>query len=240
MRLVLLLLAFLVSACGGGRHAVVRIGVDPTWSPLAFDELQPYVNGYTEDLLLEVARYTGMHFEKIPVNWDTLLTGMQEGKYDAVLCSLPPYNFNLAKYDFTENFLNLGPVLVTPANAHYTHLKQLAGEPVGVISGDPAVLVLETYPEVIIRNYNDIPDLLNAVASGEIEAAVLDKLRASNYVRDLYASKLKIASEPMNDVGLHAITRKGASEKFVRQFNHAIESMKKRKTLDDLQKKWSL
>lgn len=243
--LKLTLLAFLafLSSCGcssNSRHGTLRIGVDPSWSPLSFEELQPYVNGYTDEFLQDVSRYSGIEFNKIGANWDTLLQGLNEGRYEAILCSLPPYNFNQAKYDFTENYLDLGPVLITPANANYTELSQMNGELVGVIAGDPAVLVVEKYPEVIIRNYNSLPDVLEAVASGEIEAAVTNRLPAAKYVQDLYVSKLKIASAPMNNVGLHAVTLKGKSSRFIRTFNTSIEQMKKKKTLEQLQKKWSL
>jgi len=244
MRALWILFAFFLASCGCGskpsHRGVVRVGVDPTWSPLAFDELQPYVNGYAEDFLMEVSRYSGIEFEKINANWDTLLEGMRQDKYDAVLCSLPPYSFNQAKYNFSENFLDLGPVLVVPANANYSDLKNLSGELVGVITGDPAVLVVQKYPEVIIRNYPTIPDLLNAVANGDLEAAVLDRLLASSFVSDLYAGKLKIASQPMTELGLHAVSPKGTSERFIRLFNSSIEQMKKKKTLDNLQKKWNL
>jgi len=237
---VLLAFVFVSCSCSQNRRGGLRIGVDPTFSPLNFEELQPYVNGYVGDLLLEVASFSGMEFEKVTANWDSLLEGMNNGTYDVILSSMPPYNFNLAKYEFSESFLDLGPVLVVPSNANYSDLKALSGELVGVIVGDPAVLVIEKYPEVIIRGYNTTPELLNAVANGDIEAAVLDRLPALNFVRDLYAGRLKIGTEPLADVGLHTVALKGEAGKFTRLFNHALEQMKKKKTLESLQKKWNL
>ena len=93
---------------------------------------------------------------------------------------------------------------------------------------------------MIIRAYNSIPDLLNAVADGDIEAAVLDRLHALSYIRDLYAGRLKIATAPMTPLGLRTVAPKGESARFTRMFNHALEQMKKKKTLDALQKKWNL
>ncbi len=241
--LLLVCLTFVLSSCGcssSNRSGAVRVGVDSTWIPLSFDALQSHVNGYTDEVLQEVSKYSGMEIQKVEVNWDTLMLGLNQGRYDVVLTSLPPYNFNQAKYDFTENFLLLGPVLVTPANASYTNLSEMNGELVGVLTGDPAVLVVEKYPDVIIRSYSSMQEILNAVSNGEIEAAVLDRLPASNYVNDLYAGKLKIASAPMNEVGLHAITLKGHSVKFIKAFNSAIDQMKKKKQIESLQKKWSL
>lgn len=243
MRWLVVILAFFFSSCScnsNKRGSGLRIGVDPTFAPLNFEDLQPYVNGYVEDLLLEVSRFSGMEFEKVNANWDDLLEGMDKRQYDVVISSMPAYNFNLAKYEFSESFLDLGPVLVVPSNANYSDLKGLSGELVGVITGDPAVLVIEKYPEVIIRGYDTVPDLLSAVADGDIEAAVLDRLFALNYIRDIYAGKLKIAADPLTPIGLHTVSLKGESAKFTRLFNHALEQMKKKKTLTALQKKWNL
>jgi polar amino acid transport system substrate-binding protein len=231
---------FIFSSCNQKKQSGLRIGIDTSFAPLNFEEMQPYVYGYVSDLLLEISRFSGMEFEKIHANWDDLVAGMAEGRYDVIISSMPPYNFNLAKYEFSKSFLDLGPVLVVPSNANYSHLTGLAGELVGVITGDPAVLVIEKYPEVIIRGYNSAPDLLNAVANGSVEAAVLDRLPALNYVRDLYTGRLKIASAPLTPVGLHTVTLKGETGKFTPLFNQAIDQMQKKKTLEALQKKWRL
>lgn len=237
------ILSLFLSSCscsGSGGKDRLRIGVDPSWSPLNFDELQPYVNGYAEDLLLEVSRYSGLEFEKVQANWDSLLDGMQRGQYDAVLTSLPPYSFNRAKYDFSVDFLALGPVLITASNSKYTEPRQLSGELVGVLMGDPAVLLLEKYPEIIIRPFNSVPELLDAVVSTELEAAVLDRLPATSYVRDLYSDQLKIASQPLVKTGLHLVVPKGKSQVLIRAFDKSIQRFSKKDTLSKLQKKWHL
>lgn len=233
-------MVILFSACGSQGGRAVRIGVDSTWAPIDFEELQPYVNGYVEEFLLEVARYSGLEFEKVPANWDTLFDGMREGKYDAVLSSMPPYVFNAAKFDFSENFLDLGPVLITSSDESYKNLSSLSGELVGVLSDSPTVLLIERHPKIIIRSYSSIPDVLNAIVDGEIEAALLDRLPAVAFVRDLYAGKLKIASDPLTDVGLHLVTPKGKMHRLMQSFNNALSTFKKKKKLEAFQKKWNL
>ena len=240
---LLLFLSILFQSCGcgsGQRHGFLRIGIDSEWYPIDFGPQQAYVNGYTEDLLLEIARYSGIEFEKVEANWDSLLDGLREKKYDAVLTSLPPSPFNTAKYDFSHPFLDLGPVLIIPVDGSHTDLGQMKGELVGLIAGDPASLILQRYPEVIMRNFRSIPDLLNAVASGEIEGALLNKIPAVNYVDDLYAGKLKIVSQPLTDAGIRLIAAKGKSEHLLRDFNKSLKSLKKKKKLQSLLKKWNL
>jgi ABC-type amino acid transport substrate-binding protein len=235
-----LLIALAACSSGGqGRLGTFRIGIDPTWAPLNFDTQQPYVNGYTEDLLLEIAQYNGVAFEKISAGFDTLLDGLGKGQYDAILTSMPPFEFNTARYDFSQNFLETGFVLITSQDSKYAKVKELSNRLVGVISNSPAVLVLEKYPTIIIRSYSSFPDALNAVMDGEIDAAVLDRLPASAYVRDLYNGKLKIVGAPLTSSGLHAVAKKDSGH-FIDSFNKAIGKMKKKGVLDTLEKKWQL
>jgi polar amino acid transport system substrate-binding protein len=226
-------------SCGNGSNGAMRIGIDADWYPLNFGPQTSYVNGYTEDLLVEMSRYTGIEFEKIPANWDSLVDGLRERKYDAILTSMPPYVFNTAKYDFSSNYLDLGPVLIVPTNAETTELDKMHGQLVGIIGGDPSVAVLEKHPAIIIRNYSSIPDLLDAVANGAIQAAILDRIPAVNFTNDLYAGRLKIGSGPLTDKGLHLVTLKG-HERIITDFDKTIVAFKRKKTLEDLLKKWQL
>ncbi len=237
VRLLALALFLYGCSCGNGApRGTLRVGVDTKWYPIDFGSQTSYVNGYTEDFLLEMARYSGIQFEVVSANSDALLDGLKENKYDAVLSSLPPYEYNTAKYDFSSNYLDLGPVLIVPNDATRTDLSKMDGELVGIITNDPSALILEKHPALIIRNYGSIPDLLNAVADGEVQAAVLDRIPAINFISDLYAGKLKIVGGPLTDKGLHLVSLKGRG----RGFSKTLESLRKKKTLDALLKKWNL
>lgn len=233
-------LVFFFASCSSSKRATFRIGIDSSWSPLNLEAFQPYVNGYTEDLLLEIARYAGVEWVKVETNWDTLLEGLQEKTYDAVLTSMPAYSFNQVKYDFSQNFLDLGPVLIVPVNAKSNDLTKLSNEVVGIMKEDPAFLLLQNYPEIIVRKYETIPDLLNGVVTGSLEGALLDRLVANSYIRDLYAEQLKISTEPLTNAGLHMVSLKGQKKHLIDLFNHAFSQLEKQKKIRDLQKKWQL
>lgn len=235
------IVSLFLSSCGcESKGKVVRIGIDPDWYPVSFGAQQSFVNGYTEELLLEAARYTGIDFEKYSANWDNLLEGLKKKKYDAVLSSLPPYNFNQAQFDFSENFLRLGPVLIVPIGSSRNDLNKMSGELVGVLTGDPAVLVLNQHPDIILRNYASIPELLDSIANGEVEGGLLNQIPATAYVKDLYSNKLKIVDGPLTDAGLHLVSLKDKNHHLIQQFNKAIAQMEKKKKLQSLQQKWHL
>jgi ABC-type amino acid transport substrate-binding protein len=230
------LLLLVLCACSAGPKEKLKIGVDAKWYPLDFGPQTSYVNGFVEDLLLEMAHYGGMEFEVTVANWDSLFDGLKEEKYDAVLSSLAPYEYHRSKYDFSVNFLDLGPVLIVRQKDKRKSLEAMKGELVGVIANDPAETLLAKYPEILIRSFASIPEMLTAVANGEIESAVLNRIPAVNFVRDLYASSLEIVGDPLTDSGLKLIAKKGKGERF----NRYLESMKKKSSFNEMLKKWNL
>ena len=235
-------LIFLAASCGSGdgKRSNFRLGIDPNWYPLDFGALQPYVNGFTEDLLLEISQYAGVDFVKIESNWDSLLEGLQSQKYDAVLTSFPDYHFNKAKYEFSQNFLDLGPVLVVPSNAKFHDLSKLSNEVVGVVVGDSSLLILQKYPEIIVRKYETTPALLEALATGSLEGALLDRLDALTFIKDMYKQQLKISTAPLTTFGLHMVSLKGQQERLMQTFERALKELKKQKKLQALQDKWQI
>ncbi|MBU6383037.1 MAG: transporter substrate-binding domain-containing protein [Verrucomicrobia bacterium] len=233
LRLFLLALGF--CSCGSNPGGF-RIGYDPDWYPSDFGPQTSYVNGYTAEMLLEMAHLSGMRFELVRANGGSLLEGLQAKKYDAVLTTLPPYEYNLAKYDFSENFLDLGPVLIAPLQAEKNSLEKLEGDLVGIITNDPAALILAKHPAIIIRQYPSVPALLDAVAQGEIQGALLAYIPAVNYVSDLYSGILHIVGKPLTHQGIHLVGAKGGLD----AFNRNLASLRKKSVLEKLKQKWEL
>lgn len=212
----------------------MKIGYDPNWYPFDFEKQTSYVNGYTENLLIEMASSTGRQFELITANWDTLFDGLGERKYDAVLSTMAPYAYHLAKYDFSENILTLGPVLIIPYKGEKRTLDELEGECIGIMTNDPATYLIEKHPSIILRSYDSAPNLLNALVKGDIQGAILNHLPAASYVRDLYRNILEIVGVPLTKDGLHFVTRKGD----IKPLQEGVETLRKKKMISTLQKKW--
>jgi polar amino acid transport system substrate-binding protein len=237
---VLFLGLVFLAGCGGGRDSHVRLAIDPNWYPLDFGPQLPFVNGFVEELLIDMAAYSGLSFERIEANWDTLLDDLQQKKYDAVISSLPPYSFNLARYDFSESLLDLGPTLIVSVASPHSSLDEMQGELVGLLAGDATLSQVQKAPQVILRTYPSVPDLLNALVLGEIEGAVLDRILANAYIKDLYAGKLALAGPAITDAGLRLVTLKGKYPHLIKVFNQDLDSFKKKKKLSALLSKWQL
>ncbi len=216
------------------------VGIDPQWHAMPIEGKDSNLTGFATDLLQEIGRIENINFVKVSVSWDQLIPGLIKKNYEAILFSMTPYVFNQNQFDFSDLFLNTGPVLVVPVKSRITSLSQLNGKEIAVLPDSSGTLILEKYQDVIIRNYDSIPQALNDILKGSIDGAIVDILTASSYCNDIYHGELKIATPTLDDAGLRMITLHQAAPDLIEGFNEGLEKLKKNGTYTKLQKKWSL
>ncbi len=231
---------FCCNGCGGSKLDVYEIGLDPLWYPLDFKNKDNNVLGFSTELLRLISKEEKITFSLLYTNWDSLLSGLNAGNYKAILSSLHPYNFNLQNYDFSELYLPIGPVLVLPVSSPYQSLADIKGKQVAALTGSSSILLLESYPNIMISFCNSISDIINQLESGQAVAALLPVLTARAYTTGSFYNRFKIASTPLNDEGLRLITKKGSSPKLLKQFNTGLEKLKKDGRYDTLLTEWRL
>lgn len=225
--------------CSSGSEKL-KVAFDPEWTTLSLGADEPYVNGFVEELFLEIGRQGKLKFVRVATNREDLLAGLKEGRYALALTAMPQRVYNLAKYDFSPSVLDLGVVLCAQKGSSSRSLSDFHGKIVGWVEGDEASwLLLQPHPEVFVKSYPSLPELLEAIASGEIEAGLHARLPVINYVEDLYAESLSIVSDPLTPEGLCFIAPKGDA-KWLPLFTEQVQKLKKKKKLVALQEKWQL
>ena len=218
-----------------------RIGIDPDWTALSPNaKMTPLLNGFVDEVLLEISRYSGLEFVRVRANADSLYQGLGQKSYDAVLSTTQGYSFNTARFDFSRDLLDVGIVLVVPSDSKAMRLEDLAGEVVGVLADDSSELLLQQAPSVIPRGYPMISDLFIALQTSQVEGVLLDRLTASAYVRDLYAGKMRIVGPSLNHQGIHLVVPKGMDKSTRELFDKSVKRLEKSKKLQQIAAKWNL
>jgi polar amino acid transport system substrate-binding protein len=239
IRFFFFLLALLFS-CTSPASTRLKIGVDPNWYPLDFGAQKAYVNGFIEEMLIGISRYNRVEFELIETNWDSLLDGLKQKKYDFIISSMAPLPFSLPHYDFSENFFPLGPVLVLPKSSSSTRWDHLEGELVGCVAGDPFMLEFQKKTSVFLRIYPTTPELLNAVLAQEVKGALIDRMEALSYLTHLYQGQFTIVDGLSTQQGLYLISLKDQHPKQLKIFNQTLDALKKKKKIEVMMQKWHL
>jgi polar amino acid transport system substrate-binding protein len=236
----LVFLAFALMGSCAKKEKVYRIGVDPSFFPIKMMGREPNVFAFSNEILQEIARLYDVSLERVNMGWDNLIMGLKEDKYEAMFSFLPPYNFNEAKYDFSDLYLYTGPVLIVRNHSPIHSMGQMVGKMVAVSSFSDEALLIENYPEVIVQYYTSAPEALNDIFSDVIDGVLVNFIVAKGYVEDLYRDKIRIASPPLSDEGLRLVTLHGKNQELLTIFNKGLAELRKKGTYDKLLKKWNL
>jgi ABC-type amino acid transport substrate-binding protein len=220
------------------KEKPIRIGVDPYFYSLNFKGQETWVFGFVGDLLLELGKRGGMDFERVNANWDSLLEDLGKN-YEAVIGSVRPYNFLEEKYCFSPIFLPTDPVLILPVHSKVAALKEMKDLIVGVIKGSSDLLIVQKYPEIFIKEFDSLSELLNAIDRGQIDGGLGGQVAVATYLKDLYRGKLKMTEPFMEEEGLRFILLKKEKETLLPELTHLVNTLKKKKLLE-LQQKWNL
>jgi ABC-type amino acid transport substrate-binding protein len=232
----------LLAACGSDQsNGRYTIAYDPAWFGVELMGQQNNVTGFSRDLLREIGKLKKIKLSFVAMSWDTLIPNLKAKQYDAVLSSLYPYIFNQTYFTFSAPYLLTGPVLILPIDSKAKSIADLSGSEIAVLPDGAGVYYLEKNPEILIRNYDSIPDALNDVVAGTIEGAAFDILIASAYCNNIYHDTLKIVGPPMNDSGLRLIALEPSSPNgLIKSFDDSLTKLMTNGTYRKLLEKWSL
>lgn len=159
----------------------LRVGLDPAYPPFAYMEAGELV-GYDVDLARALGQELGLRVVFVPMAYDGLYDALAGGGIDVILSSYP-YSPELCRRErCTEGYFQAGQVLVVREDSPIRGVRDLVGRTVGVEWGGPGDALVRPWEEAgrIGRRqvYMGPPEVLEALAAGEVDAAVVDRISA--------------------------------------------------------------
>lgn len=236
MKRVLLIFLIFLASCNTSREEghPYTIARDPSWLPLQFKEMTSNINGFTNGLVLELAKVENRPFALVDVAWNQLFDGLERDEYGGIFTSLGPNPISIERYSFSDPLLLLGPVLVVPIDSPAHSLADLRDRTVQVFQYDDSVLIVQKYPSILIETYQNSILALEDVAQGKASGALVPNLEARALITALYPDRLKIATEPLSDKGIRVITLKDQNQDLLQDFNAGLTKLKEKGAYQNL------
>ena len=201
--LVLAIGAFALVGCGGDDDAatvstdgddtaatasVLRVGTDPTYAPMEFFDENNEITGFDIDLMRAIAAEMGREVEFVNTGWDEVLLINTATDLDMVISSITIRPDRAESILFSDPYFVSVQGLAVPVGSDITSPDDFVeGTKIGVqngTTGDFTVSELWSTDEefdgdpdnigVEVKRYAGGNEAMLAMASGEVEAVVLD------------------------------------------------------------------
>lgn len=200
---------------------VLRVGMDMSYPPFAAanEEGQPY--GFDVEIAKELAGRWGVKLELIHLGFDGLYDALQGERIDVIISALP-YDPRRADVLYSYAYFENGPVLVVPVGGEsIRRVEDLVGKRVGVelgSQGDVEARRLEERLGLDRRSYLTAQETLDALAKGEVDAALVDAVSAYHWMGSNHG--FRIAVNLLREQYVIAVSEE--TSKLLQEINSAI------------------
>lgn len=183
----------------------ITMATNAEWPPLEYVDDKGKVVGYEVELTEALATVTDYNWKIVNVSWDGIFAGMANGAYDGLASGVSITEERKKAMVFTTPILTETQTIIVPAKATNppTNLEELVGKKVGVLIGSIGDLYLQdSGKDIIIKQYDNIAFGIEDMINGNLDAVVVDKIIAGEYVlkNENYKGKL-ISSGEADPVG---------------------------------------
>lgn len=220
-------------------RGALRIAVEGTYPPFNFkDPKTGQLTGYDVEVGRLVAARLKLRAQFVFTEWSAILPAVSSGKVDAAVSQVIITPEREQTHDFSIPYTYSRSQLIVRRNerANYRSLDDLKGRKLGVREGSVFEQQAQQAPGIVVRHYPALPENLQDLAFGRIDASLDDSLMVSYLLKH---SALPVKAGPR--VG--TVARVGvAFRKNNPQFKAAVDGVLREAradgTLRDLSLKW--
>jgi polar amino acid transport system substrate-binding protein len=217
----------------------LKTGVDGTYAPHAFPDMQGGVQGFNVDLAREIGKKLKREVTIDATQFSGLLPGLAAGSYDFIIAPVTATKERAENMLFTEGYINTDYQFLVKRDApEITDLAQLKGKTIAVNRGtiyDNWARGLEGKIGWKIESFGTSADAAQAMLSGRADANITGDTSAA------WAAKQnpQLKASYLYSTGLvYSVAIRKDNVAMRAQLENAIECMKQDGTLAKIHEKW--
>lgn len=220
-------------------RGVLRIAVEGTYPPFNFkDPKSGHLTGYDVEVARLVAAGLKLKPQFVFTEWSAILPAVTSGKVDAAISQVIITPEREQAFDFSVPYTYSSFQLIVRKNerATYRSLADLKGRRLGVRQGSVFEQQAKEVKGIEVRSYPAVPENLQDLAFGRIDASLDDSLMVSYLLKH---SELPIKAGPRvgKDARIGIAIRKG-SPQFKAAVDRILSQARADGTLRRLSIKW--
>lgn len=220
---------------------VLKMGTSADYYPFQFIEVidgQEVIAGFDIDIAYHIAKALEMELEIVDMEFNTLITALRSERVDMVLSSISPTDDRAKVVDFSNVYYlsNEGLILAsTPLSA----LADLNGLTIGVQTGSVQEEIgnglVEEGIEIELLIMDSIPNLVQQLLAGRVDAIIVNQLTASAY-SDANEELYEVDIIPTVELGTAIAFPQGSD--LTEQVNAILAEMEADGTMEALFEQW--
>ena len=233
------MMVFTLAACGtAGNDKELVMATNANFPPYEYMEGEEYA-GIDIDLAEEIAEKLGKTLVIENVEFGSIVTGVQSGKYDVGIAGMTVTDERKEQVNFSDSYATGIQVVIVKEGSAITDLDALSGEDVMIgVQQDTTghIYASDTvenggYGDDHVTPFLNGADAVNALVTGSVDAVIIDQEPAQAFVAENEGLKILEAEWAVED---YAIAINKEDTKLLEDINKALAELKADGTIDDI------
>ncbi|WP_019200837.1 ABC transporter substrate-binding protein/permease [Tsukamurella sp. 1534] len=174
---------------------VLRVGTEGVYQVYSYHDDAGRLTGYDVEMITAIAEKIGKRVEFVETPWDSMMAGLESGRFDLVANQVTRSDERAAKYDLSDTYLQTGgSILVRKGDTSVRSIDDIRGK-------TAAQSITSSWSGVAekagarIEAVNSFTDAANVLAQGRVDVVVNDTGVVRNYLKVTPGAPVEIAAE---------------------------------------------
>ncbi|GAA4716059.1 transporter substrate-binding domain-containing protein [Brevibacillus fulvus] len=211
------------------------------FKPFEFHDLssgKDEITGFDIEIAKYIADKLGVELEVQDMNFDGLIPALQANRADMVMAGLTATEERKKNVDFSDIYYESKNVILSKKDSNLTKVEDLAGKKVTVQTGSiqegDVKKLQEKMPDLQIVSLNKVPEMIQEVKTGRVDAAVIENTVAKGFVEQNPELGYSLIEEGTMQTAI--AFPKGSP--YVEKVNEILKEMKDNGEMEKLASKW--
>ena len=197
---IALILTAAAAFAGEGSDALTRIkekgvlviGTEGNWSPWTYHDENDVLTGLDVEIGKLIAEGLGVEAEFQEAPWDSLLAGVDAGRFD-IICNGVGYTEERAKsYSFTTPYVYTNKVVVVAEdNEEIKSVDDLKGKKTANSASSTYAALAEEYGATLVP-VDTLGETMDMLQQGRVDATINAQVSIADYLKEHPEAKIKV------------------------------------------------
>ena len=221
------------------------IGLDETFAPMNFRDVEGDIVGFDVDIATEIGKLNGLRFEFQPIDWVMKETELNAGNIDLIWNGYTITEERKEKVAFSDAYLENSQIIVTLNDSDIQSKEDLAGQVVATQQASATLDAMEADETGIVEKfdggepilYPTFTDVFNDLESGRSDAIVVDEVLGRYIMKQKGSEKFNVLTDNFGDEEYGVGIRKEDTA-LQEAINEGLVEIKENGTYDTIYQKW--
>ena len=213
------------------ERGYITVATEGDWSPWTYHDDKNQLVGFDVELAKLIADGLGVDVKFEETAWDSILAGVDAGRFDIACNGVGSTEERAEKYDFSTPYVYTGAVIVTRKdNTSIRTLNDLKGKTTANTASS-TYAALATEAEATVVPVDSLTDTLNLVIDKRVDATLNARVTVEAYLKEHPDSPLMIAGEVPGEQTVIPVKKGEDSATLLAEINRILEEARQDGTL---------